>query len=415
MALRVVSLCPPRSPPRLQQNLEGPPKSTLSNNAHMGKRIRCAVATGAAEPPLIRRDANYQPAAFDFDFLQSLKSTYTGDAYLRRIDRMVEEARGLLMETTQPIAKLELIGSLQHLGLDYHYENEIRQALEELRKLGQSELGIEKHLSATSLFFRLLRQYGYEVSTDVFNSFLDETGSFKSCLCQDIRGLLSLYEASHLGFIGEDICDEAKAFTTKHLKQVLAQGQVLDPPHLSEQIKHALELPVRYMDSRFEARWYIEEVYEKEEHMRPSLLELAKLDYNRLQALYQRNLIDMSRWWKDLGTVDKMPFIRDRIVESFLFGLGVSIEPQHQYCRDEVTKAAQLVTMVDDIYDVFGSMEELELFTDAMRRWDTDAIQNLPDYMKVCYMVLFNTVNALAYDTLKEQGVDVIPCLRKLV
>ncbi|XP_077225060.1 alpha-terpineol synthase, chloroplastic-like [Tasmannia lanceolata] len=34
--------------------------------------------------------------------------------------------------------------------------------------------------------------------------------------------------------------------------------------------------------------------------------------------------------------------------------------------------------------------------------------------MKICYLALFNTVNELAYDTLKEQGCDITPSLRKL-
>ncbi|XP_058091537.1 alpha-terpineol synthase, chloroplastic-like [Magnolia sinica] len=269
---------------------------------------------------------------------------------------------------------------------------------------------MKKDLNVTALRFRLLRQHGYEVSQDVFNSFMDERGSFKACLSQDIEGMLSLYEASHLGFTGETVLDVAKAFTTKHLKGI--KGNI--EPNLAKQVTHALELPMHYMEPRLEARWYIEEVYEKEKHMKPFLLELAKLDYNRVQAFHQSNVRDMARWWKDLGTMEIFPFTRDRVVECFLFSLGVAFEPQYQYCRDVVTQVNQILTMIDDVYDVYGSLDEFELFTDAVQRWTTDAIEKLPEYMKKCYMVLFNNVNALAYDVLKEQGVDVLPCLKKM-
>ncbi|KAH7576810.1 hypothetical protein JRO89_XS01G0155500 [Xanthoceras sorbifolium] len=48
-----------------------------------------------------------------------------------------------------------------------------------------------------------------------------------------------------------------------------------------------------------------------------------------------------------------------------------------------------------------------------MSRWDLNAINDLPDYMKLCFMVLYNTINEMAYDSLKEHGENVIPYLTK--
>ena len=39
----------------------------------------------------------------------------------------------------------------------------------------------------------------------------------------------------------------------------------------------------------------------------------------------------------------------------------------------------------------------------------------LPDYMKICFLALFNSVNEMAYDILKYQGVDILPYLKKAV
>ncbi|KAL2474208.1 Tricyclene synthase [Forsythia ovata] len=47
-------------------------------------------------------------------------------------------------------------------------------------------------------------------------------------------------------------------------------------------------------------------------------------------------------------------------------------------------------------------------------RWDINALQHLPDYMKICFLALYNTVNNMAYDVLKEQGHVILPQLTKV-
>ncbi|KAH9751691.1 TPS27 [Citrus sinensis] len=112
-----------------------------------------------------------------------------------------------------------------------------------------------------------------------------------------------------------------------------------------------------------EARWFIH-VYEKREDKYHLLLELAKLEFNTLQAIYQEELKDISGWWKDTGLGEKLSFARDSLVASFLWSMGIGSEPQFAFCRRIVTIAIALITVIDDIYDVYGTLDELELFTD---------------------------------------------------
>lgn len=40
-----------------------------------------------------------------------------------------------------------------------------------------------------------------------------------------------------------------------------------------------------------------------------------------------------------------------------------------------------------------------------MFRWDIKAMDQLPEYMKICFLALYNSTNQMAYDLLlKEQG-----------
>ena len=88
---------------------------------------------------------------------------------------------------------------------------------------------------------------------DVFNKFKDEDGKFKESLIGDSPGLLALYEASHLMVHGEDILEDALAFTTTHLQSIAN-----DPNNpLANQAIHALKRPIRKDMPMVEARYYI--------------------------------------------------------------------------------------------------------------------------------------------------------------
>jgi len=60
-------------------------------------------------------------------------------------------------------------------------------------------------------------------------------------------------------------------------------------------VSHALELPLAWRMLRLESNWFIN-VYETKTDMEPVLLELAKLDFNMVQALHQEDLKHSSRY-----------------------------------------------------------------------------------------------------------------------
>lgn len=119
-----------------------------------------------------------------------------------------------------------------------------------------------------------------------------ENGSFKGCLCEDAKGVLSLYEAYYFSSEGESIMEDAWSFTSKILSE--NSGNIIDPI-LDMKVKHALELPLNWRMPRLEARWYID-LYARSNNMIPAVLELAKLDYNIVQGLYQEELKIASKY-----------------------------------------------------------------------------------------------------------------------
>ncbi|OIW19085.1 hypothetical protein TanjilG_06394 [Lupinus angustifolius] len=304
---------------------------------------------------------------------------------------------------------LELIDDVKRLGLSYHFEKEIAKVFDRFLSLEIYNVQItHTSLHEAALSFRLLREYDYEVSSEMFERFMDHNGNFKASLSKDVKGILSLYEASFLGYEGEEILDKAKDFTSFHLRVHNEDRENIQ----FEKVSHALELPMHHRIQRMEAQWYID-AYGRRNDANKVLLDAAKLDFNVVQSTLQKDLQEMSQWWKGTGLATNISFSRDRLMETFFWTVGIVFEPQFSHVRKGLTKVCSLITIIDDIYDVYGTLDELELFTAAVESWDIKSIQLLPQYMKICFLSLYNTVNELAYDTLKDEGEYILPYLMK--
>ncbi|KAK1401035.1 (-)-germacrene D synthase [Heracleum sosnowskyi] len=156
---------------------------------------------------------------------------------------------------------ISLVDDIQRLGLSYHFEAEFDKLLQKINHSFHEYYGSKSDddLHDISLCFRLLRQQGYNVSSDVFYKFKDSNGKFKQNLVKDVRGMLSLFEATHLRVDGENILEDALEFTTTHLHLYLNSD--IDNP-LIDLVGRSLKYPLRKSLNRLVARHYIA-VYHK--------------------------------------------------------------------------------------------------------------------------------------------------------
>ncbi|XVF04090.1 hypothetical protein REPUB_Repub05bG0051700 [Reevesia pubescens] len=292
-------------------------------------------------------------------------------------EKLKEEVRRMLVTTMdKPSQKLLLIDAVQRLGVAYHFEKEIEDALRKIYDSDCSEIESDDDLYITSVRFRLLREHGFNVHC----------------------GLLELYEAAHLRVHGENILEEALSLTTSHLQ--LAETMVDYP--LSKQVANALYRPLRKSLPRLVARSYISfyEGYGTEDE---TLLKFAKLDFKMVQHLHRKEISEIYRWWRGLDIKSNFPFARDRLVECYFWILGVYFEPHYSLARTFMTKLIALTSILDDTYDAYGTHEELDIFTKAIHRWDISCIDQLPDYMKVCYREMLNVYKEME-DLMAKQG-----------
>ncbi|KAL0323919.1 UNVERIFIED_CONTAM: Viridiflorene synthase [Sesamum calycinum] len=346
---------------------------------------------------IVRPLANFSPSLWGDLFTSVPIDNQVVEFYAQEIESLKEKVRRMIVSNNNNMAeKLNLIDSIERLGVSYHFEREIEEQI--LNSYNACSRFESDDLHTVALYFRLLRQHGHHISSGIFRKFMESDGKFKNSLRGDAKGLLSLYEAANLRTRGEGILDEALTFATAHLESIA--------PHLSsplkEQVAHALEQCLQRGIPRVEARRYIS-VYEEYESKNDSLLRLAKMDFNLLQMLHRKELCELSRWWKELDLVSKLSYARDRVVECYFWTLGVYFEPQYSRARIMLAKTIAMISVIDDTYDSYGTVDELEIFTDAVERWDIKETDRLPDYMKICYRVLLDLYDQYEQE-LRQQG-----------
>ncbi|KAI7755456.1 hypothetical protein M8C21_006430 [Ambrosia artemisiifolia] len=307
------------------------------------------------------------------------------------VEELKEVVRKELMITysSESRQQMQLIDEVQRLGVAYHFEDEIEDVLHHIYATYGNDMRVDNHdLQSDSLWFRLLRQQGFNVSSGTFKKYMDANGTFNNeSLSNDAQGMLALYEASYMRVEGEQILEDALEFTKTHLPKI-ANDPYCDSL-LRTQIKQALNQPLRKSVQRLQTVRYIP-IYQQQPTHNEALLKLAKVDFNVLQSLHKKELSQICKWWKDLDVQTKLPYARDRIIEGYHGLLAVSFEPQHSCSRIFLTKACACILLLDDTYDNYATYEELEIFTKAIQRWSISSLDMLPEYMKLIYQELVN-------------------------
>ncbi|KAL5764744.1 hypothetical protein ACOSQ2_017358 [Xanthoceras sorbifolium] len=330
-------------------------------------------------------------------------------SYGRQLEEVKDKVKEMLIAPTDdPAKKVNLINSLCRLGVSYHFEVEIDEQLNHIFKAHSELKDYNYDLYTVALLFRVFRQHGYKMSTEVFERFMEDDGKFKELLISDARGMLNLYEAAHLRVDGEDVLEEALAFTKAHLPSLAEKSSSL---HLSKQIISALEMPFHKGMPRLETYQYIS-YYQEDQHKNEMLLNFAIADFNQLQLLHQQEISQLIRWWKDLNLPSKLPYIRDRIMELYFWSVAIYHEPCYSRARLIFTKVLKMMSVLDDTYDSYGTLEELKLFTDALQRWDKSAPDQLPDYMKIIYNSIFNLFDELDKEVAEEGRSYSVSCTK---
>ncbi|KAM0880294.1 hypothetical protein ACQ4PT_033671 [Festuca glaucescens] len=251
---------------------------------------------------LQRRSANYQPKTWDYDSICSMQYANKPSKQIISVKTSLKQrVRQLLLEEGQELAtRLRIIGQLQSLSVAYHFEDEITRILMSMH-VHDAHLQLKHDLSSTALLFRMLRAHGIPASIEILSAFCDGTGDLEAANPSlDRDGLVALYEASYLAFPGEAMLDRAREFAVKKLQELM-----------------------------------------------PSM-----------KPYHRETLREVARWWKDTELGEKLPFARDRLVECFFCAACIAPEPRLAGCRKALAKVGALIVHLDDVYDLYGTLDE---------------------------------------------------------
>ncbi|XP_055807876.1 (3S,6E)-nerolidol synthase 1-like [Solanum dulcamara] len=364
----------------------------------MANQLSCKSSNKWAIQEDLLRETSHRQTSYNNDGFNSTK-----------LGLLVKDVKNALR--TERNDNLVLVDALQRMGIEHHFQEDIQSILQKEYEESACFLKYQTPFDV-SLCFRLLRQEGYHVSSDVFKKFKNnDDGTFGLNLSQDVNGLIGLYEASQLGVEGEHILDEVANFSSEHLNTCLAHN---DSYVQAKIIKETLKYPYHKSLASWKAKSFINNFKGINGWGRSTLQELANIDYSITKEIHQHELAQVFRWWKSLGLAEELKLLRDQPLKWYTWPMAVLTDPRMSQQRIELAQCISFVYVIDDIFDVYVTVEELTLFTQAVNRGELSAMMNLPEYMRSPYKALYDTINSIGNNIYKIYGRNPTQNLRNM-
>ncbi|KAI9071914.1 hypothetical protein K1719_046120 [Acacia pycnantha] len=299
--------------------------------------------------------------------------------------------------------------------IEHHFEEEIQEAVQKHHlKLGTHSYDSSDHndhkLSEVAFQFRLLRQQCCPIDTGVFKNFMDKKGRLKKKFWGNTEGLIELFEASQLSMDGEGDLDEIRNFTRHLLHTRMLRT---NDPHEANVISDTLKYPNHKSLLKFTPRSILFPSSQIGKAWLSPLQKFSKIDTQIANSINLKEIYAVSKWWQDLGLAKDLKFAREKPIMWYMWPMACVTDPCFSEERIEITKPVSLLYIIDDIFDIYGSMVELTLFVDAVNRWDLGAIEQLPDCMKASFNALYDITSEFAIKVQNKHGWNPINTLIK--
>ncbi|XP_021753311.1 ent-kaur-16-ene synthase, chloroplastic-like isoform X1 [Chenopodium quinoa] len=310
--------------------------------------------------------------------------------------------------------RLHMVDTLQKFGINGYFKEEIASALNETFRLWeQGNEEIFSDVITTRMAFRLLRDDGYDVSSELLAEVHDEDCCFHQFggHSEDIRSLLELFRASQLRIYAHESYLEKQATNSRHF----LEGRISEHStkadrfrkNLIQEVADSLKSPYHANLERLQSRKLIEQNNLDEIRILKSslsctnfcnkvLLQLAKDDFSYCQSIHFQEFKQLQRWLAECK-LDQLAFSRQKLSYCYFSAAASFSSPELADARISWAKNGVLTTVVDDFFDVGSSEEEQLNLIQLFDKWDAGkSIQTCSENVHVIFSTVQDTIYEIA-------------------
>uniref|UniRef100_J3N8B6 Uncharacterized protein n=1 Tax=Oryza brachyantha TaxID=4533 RepID=J3N8B6_ORYBR len=326
-----------------------------------------------------------------FDYLGSLTSKFGGSVPAIYPDNLYSQ--------------LCMVNTLEKMGISSDFAYEIRDILDmTYRCWMQNEEEIMSDMTTCAMAFRLLRMNDYDITSDGMAQFAEQSCYDDSihAYLNDIKPLLELYKSSQVCFSENDlILRKIGSWSAKVLKQQLSSGKI--SKSLTPEVEYALKFPIHANVEPLEHRGNIERFKPNSFHLLKSgycgsgadeeILALAVDKFHSAQAVYQQELQYLESWVAEFR-LDELKFARVMPLQSFLSAVAPLFREELSDARVAWAQNVILTTVMDDLFDGGGSMEEMTNLVVLIDKWEKHGeVGFVSQNVEIVFNAVYHTSN----------------------
>ncbi|KAI8549104.1 hypothetical protein RHMOL_Rhmol06G0000600 [Rhododendron molle] len=254
---------------------------------------------------------------------------------------------------------------------------------------GEEEIFLDT--ATCAMAFRILRCNGYDVSSDPLTQINGgkHESSFSAGHLKHIVDALELYRASEIIiYAHESALEEQHSWSSHFLKEKLQDcinHSDRFNKYVSQEVDDTLKFPLHADFERATIRRNIEHYY-----------------------VDSTTILKTTYWWVAETRLDKLKFARQKTVYCYFSAATTLSSPELSDARISWAKHGVLTTVIDDFFDIGGSLLELDNLIQLLKKWDVNlATDCCSEHVQIIFSALQSTICETGAKAFRFQGRNV--------
>nr|Q9XEI0.1 RecName: Full=Ent-kaurene synthase 2, chloroplastic; Short=SrKS2; Flags: Precursor [Stevia rebaudiana]AAD34295.1 kaurene synthase [Stevia rebaudiana] len=309
--------------------------------------------------------------------------------------------------------RLSMVDTIERLGISHHFRVEIKNVLDETYRCWvERDEQIFMDVVTCALAFRLLRINGYEVSPDPLAEITNELA------LKDEYAALETYHASHILY-QEDLSSGKQILkSADFLKEIISTDSNRLSKLIHKEVENALKFPINTGLERINTRRNIQlynvdntrilkTTYHSSNISNTDYLRLAVEDFYTCQSIYREELKGLERWVVE-NKLDQLKFARQKTAYCYFSVAATLSSPELSDARISWAKNGILTTVVDDFFDIGGTIDELTNLIQCVEKWNVDVDKDCcSEHVRILFLALKDAICWIGDEAFKWQARDV--------